>query len=88
MIPNPQRSASRPPPDRSPEGKRDRLDRLLSEFLEEPDEDGLTRVLEAWVTWRKSGQDKRGLCVEPGLSRLDTWGKRKIEERKRQEWAR
>ena len=73
----------RPPPDRSPEGRRDRLNRLLGEFIEEPDEERLTRALEAFVAWKKSGQDKLGLTVEPGLTLLDAWGKRKIEERER-----
>ncbi len=55
----------------------------MSEFIEAPDDVRLDRLLEAFVAWKRSGQDRRGLCVEPGLSRLDAWGKRKIEERER-----
>ena len=59
--------------------------RLLGEFIEEPDLARLDRLLEAYVAWKRSGLDRRGITLQPGLVALNRFGKQKIAERELRE---
>jgi hypothetical protein len=60
-----------------------RVLRLLGEFMEAPDEIGLTRLISAFKNWKKSALDPRGLALEPGLAALERYGRTKIKDRER-----
>lgn len=70
-------------PCRDVDDKKERFERLQGEFRDFPDDAGLTRLLEAFVSWRKAGQDRRGLSIDGGLAALERDGKRRIEQYQR-----
>ena len=72
-------------PTRNGETRHERFLRLFGEFVDDPDDLGLERMLEAYRSWQRSGLDRRGICLAEGLERLDIYGKRKIDERRRAE---
>jgi hypothetical protein len=67
------------------EDRQERFARLKEEFLDEPDIERKERMLEAFHAWRTAGQDRRGICVEPGLTLLELSADRLIEARKKRE---
>jgi len=67
------------------EERDERVLRLLGEFIEDPDLIRLERLLEAYVAWKRSGLDRRGITPQPGLAALNRFGKQKIAERELRE---
>ena len=67
------------------EERDERVLRLLGEFIEHPDLIRLERLLEAYVAWKRSGLDRRGITPQPGLAALNRFGKQKIAERELRE---
>lgn len=60
-----------------------RFERLAAEFVEAPDEAGMERVLEAFVSWHRSRQNSRCLGIDGELAALEREAKRRIELRRR-----
>jgi hypothetical protein len=67
------------------EERDERVLRLLGEFIGDPDLIRLERLLEAYVAWKRSGLDRRGIALQPGLAALNRFGRRKIAEREHRE---
>jgi hypothetical protein len=67
------------------EDRAERFARLKEEFLGGPDIERKERMLEAFMRWRTAGQDRRGICIEPGLTLLEQTADKLIEARKKRE---
>ena len=67
------------------EERDERVLRLFREFIEDPDLIRLERLLEAYVAWKRSGLDRRGITLQPGLAALNRFGKQRIAERELRE---
>lgn len=66
----PERPPQRPPC-RDADDRKERFVRLQAEFAEWPDLNGMERLLEAFVAWRRSGQDRRCLSIEIVLQQME-----------------
>lgn len=75
-------SGPRPPLDRSVDGRKENVQRLLGEFIEDPCEVTRERLLEAFHVWQRC-IDRRLLAFEPKLNALERYCAGKIEERAR-----
>lgn len=70
-------------PCRTVDEKTERFNRLKTEFDEFPDEAGRERLLEAFWSMKKAGQDRLCLSIDAELAKLEREANRKIEQRKR-----
>ncbi len=69
------------PPCRDADDRKERFQRLRAEFAEWPDLAGMERLLEAFVAWRRSGQDRRCLSIEGELKQLERDARERIRLR-------
>jgi hypothetical protein len=68
-------------PCRDADDRKERFLRLKAEFAEWPDLLGMERLLEAFVAWRRSGQDRRCLSIEPELKQMERDARERIRLR-------
>lgn len=68
---------------RTSDDRAERFKRLQAEFNDNPDEAGRERLLEAFWSMKKAGQDPRCLSIDAELAALEREANRKIEQRRR-----